>query len=474
MLVGELLRECRPLPEGLSFKKVVDVTDNSRDVKRGSLFFAIKGYKSDGNSYIEEAFKRGALAVITDSKEAFSRFKDRHPIILVDNVRKYLSLSVSRFYGNPQESVELVGITGTNGKTTTSFILYQVLNRLDVLTGIVGTVKVGIPNEEFPSERTTPSPVKFFKILKEMVKRGVKRVVLEVSSHGLELYRIYPARFKYSCFTNLSIDHLDFHGTMESYFTSKERLFFYTDGFGFINLDDSYGKLLYSLRNIFSCKVITYGKRGDFSFKFRPLRDGTLVFVNGSEFKTNLKGEFNVYNLVAAYAVLSSMGFTDKDLKDAFTSLYIPGRLQEVREGIFVDYAHTPDALENVLRTLRLLSPNRLISVFGCGGDRDKVKRPLMGKIAERYSDLVILTSDNPRSERPEEIVSDILSGVSDKSKFKVILDRKEAILEALKEKKVGDFLLIAGKGHEDYQEINGRRIPFSDVRVVEEFYEGV
>jgi len=471
--LGELLKGLAWVNSELAWKEVRGITDNSKKVAPGFLFFAIKGFRVDGNAYVREALQRGALAVITDCKKTAEKFKT-HNVIRVKDARKALSATAAKFYGNPHKALKLIGITGTNGKTTTTFILYHVLNQLGTLTGIIGTVKKGIPGREKSSVRTTPSPLDFFKTLKEMKETGTENVVLEVSSHGLELYRTYPAEFEFSCFTNLSAEHLDFHQNMENYMTAKEKLFFQTKNTVLINTDDKYGKLLYGLRRAFPCKTLSYGRRGDFSFEFKQDKRGLIVCINGEIVETNLKGAFNAYNVAAAYSILKCMGYSYADLKNSFRNIYVPGRLEEVAPNVFVDYAHTPDALEKVLKALKELKPSKIITVFGCGGDRDREKRPLMGKIAEKLSDVIVITSDNPRSEEPEKIIEEILKGIERKENTKVIPDRKEAITEALKIKKSNDIVLIAGKGHENYQIIGNEIIPFSDSKVVREFYESI
>ncbi|SMP04826.1 UDP-N-acetylmuramoylalanyl-D-glutamate--2,6-diaminopimelate ligase [Desulfurobacterium pacificum] len=473
MKLGELLREVAQLPSELAWKEVKGITDNSKEVKANFLFFAIKGFKTDGNAYIEEAFNKGALAVVTDSQRAFKTYKNRN-VILVKNARKLLSFAAAKFFGNPHKSLRLIGVTGTNGKTTTTFVLYHALNRLGTLTGIIGTVKKGIPQKETASVRTTPSSIEFFKTLKEIKEAGAENVVIEVSSHGLELYRTYPAEFDYSCFTNLSPEHLDFHVNMENYLTAKEKLLFRTKNTVLINTDDKYGSFLYGLKGIFSCKTLSYGKDGDFAFSFIQNRNGLTITINGETVRTNLKGEFNAYNVAAAYSILRCMGYRHEDLKNVFLDIYVPGRLEEVAPNVFVDYAHTPDALEKVLKALRELKPSKIITVFGCGGDRDREKRPLMGKVAERFSDKIVITSDNPRNEDPEKIIAEILEGIEEKEKVEIVPDRKEAILKALKVKEPNDVVLIAGKGHENYQIVGDKVIHFSDSEVVRGFYESV
>ena len=455
--------------------EVTSITDNSWKVKPGSLFFAIKGFKTDGNLYIPEAVKRGAIAVVTDSRESLKKYKKLGvPLIFSSNIRRDLALIACRFYGNPFSSLKVIGITGTNGKTTTAYLLYTVLNRLGKKTGLIGTVEYGLPGRTFPSERTTPSPLFFFRLLKEFKDAGAEFVVCEISSHGLKLHRVTGTEFEGAIFTNLSPEHLDFHKDLWDYFLSKEKLFFMTKGVGIVNSDDSFGKVLLGLRAVFPCRLSSFGREGKLRIEeVENVEDGLLVKLNcGKEIysvKTSLRGLFNAYNVAAAFSLLVELGFSGRELLNLFDGISVPGRMEEVVKNVFVDYAHTPDALEKVLKALREFKRGKLIVIFGCGGDRDREKRPLMGSIAEKLADFIILTSDNPRSEDPERIVNEILSGIKERSKVEVILDRRLAIERGLKLKKEEDILLIAGKGHETYQEIDGKKIPFDDRKVVKE-----
>ncbi|TCK06251.1 UDP-N-acetylmuramoyl-L-alanyl-D-glutamate--2,6-diaminopimelate ligase [Phorcysia thermohydrogeniphila] len=455
--------------------EVTHVTDDSREVKPGSLFFALRGFKTDGNLFIPEAVKRGAVAVVTDSRDSLEKYKSLGvPLIFSQDLRRDLALIVSRFYGDPSSSIKVIGVTGTNGKTTTAYILYHLLNRLGKKTAIIGTVEYGLPGKTIPAERTTPSPTTFFRLLKEFKENGADFVVCEVSSHGLKLHRVTGTKFKGAVFTNLSPEHLDFHKNLWDYFLSKEKLFFMTRDVGVVNGDDKFGKLLLGLRGIFPCKLSSFGKKGEFRIeRVENLEEGLLVILKlGREtypIKTSLRGFFNAYNVAAAFSLLVELGFSPRELLGLFDGISVPGRMEEVVKNVFVDYAHTPDALEKVLRALRELKRGRLIVVFGCGGDRDREKRPLMGSIAEKLADFIILTNDNPRSEDPEQIVNEILSGIRERSKVEVIFDRRLAIERGLKLKKEEDILLIAGKGHETYQEVGSKKYLFDDREVVRE-----
>jgi len=451
--------------------RVRGITEDSRKVEPGYLFFAFKGTSTDGNLYVDDALKRGAVAVFTDSKKTYSRLKGKVPTFFTETPRRHLSLVSARFFGNPERELSLIGITGTNGKTTTAYLIFSGLNRLGEAAGLIGTVEWGTYDSRFPSERTTPSPTQFFKQLAYLKDRGVKWVVCEVSSHGLELDRVYGVEFKGGVFTNLTPEHLDFHRSMFNYFAAKEKLFFKSQ-VSLFNIDDPWGELLFSLRPLFR-RVSSYGTKGKFKIEsfnstgFVPVRYRGNVY----NVKTSLKGFFNCYNVTAAFSLLTLLGFSPDELTQAFESVKVPGRLEEVSPGVFVDYAHTPDALEKVLKVLKSITKGRLITVFGCGGDRDREKRAPMGRVSSLLSDVVVLTSDNPRGEDPKAIISDILKGVVDRERVVVISDRREAIEWALNEKREEDVVLIAGKGHENYQQFKDYTVPFSDREVVEEFY---
>jgi len=468
MLLSELLRPfslkpCRDL-------KVTLVTEDSRKVVPGALFFAYKGSSTDGNFFAQEAVSRGASCIITDSRETYLKFRNRLPTFKVEEPRKLLSLVSARFYGYPNRSLKLIGVTGTNGKTTTAFLIYKALNRLGLRAGYVGTLGWGV-EELNPHERTTPSPTDFFRYLREFSLKGCSFVVCEVSSHALELDRLYGLEFELSLFTNLTPQHLDFHRDIYSYFLAKEKLFF-SSRRALFNLDDPFGLFLSALRAGFPADCYTYGSLPESDFLLGSFKGSELNYsYRGSSYllTSSLKGEFNGYNLLAAASALHLLGF--EPTRELFKGIAVPGRLEEVYPGVFVDYAHTPDALEKLLRAVSAFTRGRVITVFGCGGDRDREKRPKMGKVAESFSDLVIITSDNPRSEEPSSIISEIVSGIKEKSKVLVVPDRKEAIWKALSLKGEDDSVVIAGKGHEEYQVVGNRKLKFSDRLVVKEFY---
>jgi len=469
------------------------ITNNSKKVEKNYAFFAIKGTSVDGHNFIDEAIKNGASVIFIEDEKYIESLKGKNiTVVLTDNGRKSLALASNRFYDNPSEKLKVIAITGTNGKTTTSNLLAQYYEMAGYKVGVIGTINYRVGDEILSSGHTTPDPVEWFKTLKVMKDKGADVVVAEVSSHAADQYRVYSTKFHGGIFTNLTQDHLDYHQTMENYFLAKRRIFEQIDEFNkeaiySINVDDEYGRrILDYLKNhlkVNDDKIITYGKTSEdfkildyrlslfeteFSYKYKD----TL-----SKIKTKLRGVFNIYNLSATVSFLIKDGFDLKFLEEKALHLKpIKGRF-EVIEGqgfiVVIDYAHTPDALENILKSLNEIKENRIIAVFGAGGNRDKTKRPLMGETAEKLSDIVILTSDNPRNEDPLSIIEDILDGIKDKDKVITIVDRKQAIEKAISLAKEKDIILIAGKGHENYQIIGDKILHFDDAEVVKEIIDG-
>jgi len=446
--------------EGISF--------NSKEVKRGDIFVAVKGLHTDGHNYIGDAVARGAVAVI--SERDF-----QGPIVVVKDSRDALAYISNNFYGRPSEKMTLIGVTGTNGKTTTAFLIKEIIESSGRRTGLIGTISYRIGDEEFPSIHTTPEAPEYQALLARMLRAGCLYAVSEVSSHALAQKRADYTRFTTAVFTNLTRDHLDFHITMENYFESKKRLFYELlkeGGTAIINLDDPYGRALRDgLKNRHS---ITYAIDSD--------SDATAYDIinkpNGLRFKVRYRGVIypiesplvgipNVYNILASVCAAISLGIDRESIFGALKRVEkIRGRFERVSLGqdflCVIDYAHTEDALRRLILTARDFTEGRIITVFGCGGDRDRGKRPLMGRTATELSDMVFITSDNPRTEDPEAIIKEIEEGCTKKN-YKVVVDRKEAIYEAVAFAKKADTVLIAGKGHEDYQEIDGIRHHFSD-----------
>ncbi|MBM2839266.1 MAG: UDP-N-acetylmuramyl-tripeptide synthetase [Deltaproteobacteria bacterium] len=458
MKLKELLKTLKSYKiQGSEDTEIFDIQYDSRKVGKGSLFIAIKGEKADGNLFAEQAVENGAVAVVTDSP--FTPAIRERVVVAVPDSREALARISAVFYGEPSGKMKLVGITGTNGKTTTSFLVESVLSEAGLNPGIVGTINYRYAGKVLPAPNTTPESLDLQRLLNDMVESGVKTAVMEVSSHALSQERVGGCLFDVAVFTNLTQDHLDYHITMERYFEAKARLFtdFIDEGkTAVINMDDPKGEDL-SKRAL--GRVIGYGIKGrgietniypkDIKLGVEGI-EGTLATPSGEiKIKSSLIGEFNLYNILAAAGAGVGLGLPVEVIERGITALKnVPGRLERVDAGqpftILVDYAHTPDALERVLTTIRGLTDKRIITLFGCGGDRDRGKRPIMGRIATEYSDVVIVTSDNG-------------SGV------RVIPDRREAITEAIKEAREGDVVLLAGKGHEDYQIIGTQKIHFDD-----------
>ncbi len=451
---------------------------NSKEIRPGYLFIALKGNTLDGHNFVEEAIRKGASAVVME------KIMPIHPsisFIIVPNSRNAMSKLSAKFYRYPFEKINLTGITGTNGKTTTSYILESILQSSGAKPGVIGTINYRFPGHTIAAPITTPESLDLMQILRRMANAGVTDVVIEVSSHALQQGRVRDCPFKTAIFTNLTRDHLDYHGSMENYFQAKSRLFMglkkrsQGDATAIINTDDPKGKELAKL----VCKnVVTYGLKDTCNIKAKMIRAGRtgiiakLVMPSGeTEIHSPLIGKFNIYNILAAAAAAYSMGIDMEAIKTGISRLeHIPGRLEMVKNSqsltIVVDYAHTPDALDKVLKALRPLVSGRIITLFGCGGDRDSGKRYEMGRVAGTLSDMVFITTDNPRTEDPYSIASQVKKGVQDVlngSRCIVDLDRKSAIKRAVKTIDKNDLLLIAGKGHEDYQIIGKHKKNFDD-----------
>lgn len=476
-----------------SLNEVVSICRDSRLVVPGSVYVAIRGQQLDGHKFIAEACQAGAIGLILESESNLPS-NYRGAVVLVNNTRVALNKLAGRYYGNPAENLFCVGVTGTNGKTTTAYLTEAVLNQFGWLTGVMGTVDHHIGEHVWSSQMTTPDAIDLQKRLKDFSLLGAKAVAFEVSSHALSQYRADSIPFDCAVFTNLTRDHLDYHQTMEEYFCSKQRLFSdvlsrssKTHTFAIVNGDDPYGERLQVADR---ATLWTYGQnRAEFSFEiFRSDFTGSYFGIKHpsgrSELQIPLVGEHNVYNATAAFAVGIAAGGSAETCCEALEKIQgVPGRMQRVgglkRDlNVFVDYAHTDAALKSVIESLIAIrhstkSSARIITVFGCGGDRDKGKRPLMAKAAILNSDLVIVTSDNPRNEDPEEIISEIVRDIPSalrEEKVIEVVDRREAIMKAISCAKRGDVVLIAGKGHESDQIINGERKAFSDVEIAGEF----
>lgn len=456
---------------------VVELAYDHRSVRPGTLFFCVPGMTRDGHEFAAEAIARGAVALVDE------RVLDAGvPEIVVPSVRAAMAPAAARFYGDPTASLRVVGVTGTNGKTTTTYLVRSLLEADGCQTGLLGTVTSFIGGVEHPVVRTTPEAIDLQRAFRAMRDSGDRACAMEVSSHALALGRADAIHFAVAIFTNLSRDHLDFHSSMSDYFAAKRRLFDeLRPGVAVVNVDDPHGlELASSLEN-----PVTYGLR-DANADYRAVAvqtglDGSrfraLTPYGALELSSPLRGVFNVYNVLAALAATSALGIPEDVASEAIARAgQVPGRFEPVDEGqdfaVLVDYAHTPEALENVLSAARALSPRRVLVVFGAGGDRDRGKRALMGEVARRLADRAIVTSDNPRSEDPEAIIAEILAGAGADTPW--FVDRREAIAVAIGEAEPGDVVVIAGKGHEQGQEFTGgRKVPFDDRVVARELLRG-
>jgi murE/murF fusion protein len=492
--LSELIKACPGVHRSLcptaetSDPDICLVCQHSGSIKPGALFIAIKGFKADGHDYMEQAFKNGAVAAIAEKNP-----DNLDNVIIVENSRLAGAAIADRFYGSPSKDLILVGITGTNGKTTTSFILENIFKTCGFSTGVIGTVNIRYNGREYNNPVTTPDAIDLQKILHDMKKQGVTHVIMEVSSHGLDLNRVDFCRFNAAIFTNLTQDHLDYHESLEDYFKCKKKLFtdFFTpDNKGecpvIINTDDTYGRALVNQLPYRCTCISTRDDTRICAKNFRETIDGLKadISMEGSVISIDspLTGRFNLENILCAAAAAHVLGTDPETIKTGIENCsLIPGRLEKIKNCIgrhmFVDYAHTPDALESILTTLRHMAPARIITVFGCGGDRDRSKRPVMGKLACRNSDIVIVTSDNPRTQSPCAIIDDILEGLAEFNRipsetgaqipfekgYMVEPDRGKAIEKAVFMSKANDIILVAGKGHETYQITGSGTIHFDD-----------
>jgi len=478
MKLQELLEAVEPVEiAGDTSCEITGIAYDSRRAAPGWLFVALHGEKADGAAYIEDAIQRGAVAVISQTPCAAG---GSFPCIQVADARLTLSKLASAFYGHPADRLCTVGITGTNGKTTISFMLREIFKAAGRRPGLLGTVRYEIGDRVIPAARTTPESLDVQSMFSQMERAGCDSAVMEVSSHALSQHRVHGILYDAAVFTNLTQDHLDYHGTLEEYFLAKSRLFNQVRRFAVINGDDPWGKRLLDEKKHLAGRI-SYGfQEGSNVRGINPETDtnGSRMRVQSPwgevEISLQLIGRFNLYNALAAFAAAAALGIPVETIVKALADMQcVPGRLEAVENSkgkrVFVDYAHTDDALKNVLETLREITPGKLIVVFGCGGNRDKGKRPLMGKVAARLADYSIITNDNPRNEIPEKIAADIAGGFDSERKYETVLDRKAAIARGLELTGKKDILLVAGKGHETYQEFNGAIFPFDDREAVRE-----
>ena len=449
--------------------EIADLAYDARSATAGSLFFCVPGTRVDGHEFAAEAVANGAVALVVQRPLELDV-----PQIVVADPRRAMGVAADEFFERPTEALEVAGVTGTNGKTTTAFLLYSILAAAGRRPGLLGTIESRVGGERRGALRTTPEAIDLQRSFREMLDGGDRSCAMEATSHGSELGRLDRVRFSALVFTNLTQDHLDFHGTIERYFDAKRRLFTETRPPAAVNLGDAHGReLAQELEG--HQRLLTFGFAEDAELKPENLEvgpRGARFTAAGIELETRLRGRFNVENVLGAVAGARLLGIPDEAIAQGVKELRgVPGRFEAVDEGqpftVLVDYAHTPDSLENVLRTARDLAHNRLICVFGCGGDRDRGKRPLMGRIASELADLAIVTSDNPRSEEPEAIIGEIVAGAE--ADVDVEPDRRDAIARAIELAREGDVVVIAGKGHEQGQQFGDAIVPFDDRDVARE-----
>lgn len=486
--VEDIVKVISPIRvEGPQTAEVCHITADSRTVQEGSLFICLVGATVDGHSFVEKAVQDGAVAVVVSKPVTVA---DHVAVIYVEDTRQALQAAVPFFYDYPASKMRMIGVTGTNGKTTTTHIIAHLLRSQGYTVGVIGTVHILIDDQSYPIHNTTPDVADLQQILQQMVDAGVTHCIMEVSSHALALGRTAGVEYDTAVFTNLTQDHLDFHKTFDNYLAAKAKLFKQVsasyqvkEGKGaVINVDDAYGQ---SIVDVTTSPMITYSTEGKGSMNASDL----TVTAKSSQFtlnydgksypiSTKIAGMFNVYNTLAAVGATLYEGLSMEEIvKGLATFTAVPGRFELIEEGqdfaVVVDYAHTPDGLENILQTAKKIVENRILVVFGCGGDRDATKRPIMGRIAAQFGDRVFVTSDNPRTEDPVQIVKDVEVGVReglhDDVTYEVIVDRREAIHKAIAEATTGDVVIIAGKGHEDYQILKDETIHFDDREVARE-----
>ncbi len=471
--------------ENLNFESlgIRSIETDSRKCTPGSLFVAVAGNAADGHKFISKAIDNGAVAVVYQNEGSFEK-RSGITYIKAASSRRALATLASRFYGDPSAKLNLVGVTGTNGKTTTATLLYRLFTSMGYACGLISTIANYVGSKKIHTEHTTPDPLELNALLAEMVASGCEYCFMEVSSHAVDQDRVAGLKFRGGIFSNLTHDHLDYHKTFAAYRDCKKAFFdsLPADAFALVNIDDANGDVM-----VQNCKAHIYRysctRMADFKCRLmEETMDGMQLTIDGTHVWTRFIGAHNAYNLLAVYAAAMLLGAGKDEVLTLLSAMKaVEGRLEYIKGGdnltAVVDYAHTPDALENVLKTLRDAARGEyLICVFGCGGDRDKTKRPEMGQIAAKYADRVVVTSDNPRTEQPEDIIADIRAGMSaaDRAKSVFITDRAEAIRSALLFAPRGAVILVAGKGHEDYQIIGTVKHHFDDKEVIREAFSSI
>ena len=457
-------------------EQINEIAYDSRNVKEGDVFVCIKGYKTDGHKYAASAAEKGAKIIVAEDKIDVCA-----KVMYVKDTRCALALMAKAYFADPMKGKKLIGVTGTNGKTTVTYLVKKICRDHNMRLGLIGTNQNMIGDEIIPTERTTPESFELYSLFDHMAKKGADGVVMEVSSHALDLKRVYGCEFETAVFTNLTQDHLDFHGTMENYFNAKKKLFSMCKN-AVINIDDEYGK-----RILPSCKFLSYGIENEkASLNAKNIKISAsgvnfdLVYENQTyDAHLPIPGKFSVYNALAAIGAAISLKISPQDAVDSLKTAHgVKGRCEVVKTNtpytVIIDYAHTPDGLENIISTINEFKENRVITLFGCGGDRDRTKRPIMGKTAGKLSDFLVVTSDNPRSEDPAKIIDDIMPGVLESGcEYIRIENRREAIKWAMENAKKGDIIILAGKGHETYQILKDKTIHFDEREVIAEVLAG-
>ena len=464
---------------------ITNVDSDSRNIKENGMFIAIHGFETDGNNYIPDAISNGAIVIMVDEATNLKELSipESVTLLVVPDTRLALSICACNFYDNPSRKFKLIGVTGTKGKTTTTFMMKKILEKAGHKVGLIGTIAVYIGDKKIKeSSRTTPESIELQKIFADMVNEGVDVVVMEVSSQSLKLNRVNGCDFDYGVFTNFSHEHISEkeHPDMEDYFQSKLKLFEMCK-VGFVNADDIYSA---KAGRLAKCEITTYGIDNFCHILAKDITitnsyvDFKVKIDNKNErVKTCIPGRFSVYNSLAAICIACKLGANAEQIKEALVEVRVPGRSELVDNKrdltIMIDYAHTPESLESILRAVKSYTKGRVISVFGCGGDRDKIKRPLMGEVSGIVATNTIITSDNPRTEDPEEIIKEIEVGIKKTNgQYTCIVDRTKAIKEAIRMASKSDIIVLAGKGHEPYQEINHEKLPFDERIIVNEIIE--
>ena len=477
--------------EGLKVKgdleiDIKGIEKNSKEVKEGYLFIAIKGFSVDGHNYIEDAIKAGAVAIVIQEGCDLKSFKvpTGITVVMAKDTREALAITASNFYGNPSSKFKLIGVTGTKGKTTTTFMIKEILEKAGKKVGLIGTIATYMNSKKIKdSDRTTPESLELQQIFSEMVDAGVEAVVMEVSSQSLKLHRVTGCEFDMVLFTNFSEDHIspNEHPDMEDYFNSKLKLFEMCKT-GIVNADDLHGAKVARLfpdNNITTYGIDNYANvlAKDITITNSYVDFRVKITDRNERVKTCIPGRFSVYNSLAAICIAQKFGISSQVVKEALEGVRVPGRSELVDNKleipIMIDYAHSPESLQSILQAVKSYTRGRVISVFGCGGDRDSGKRPIMGEISGKVADYTIITSDNPRTEEPEKIVEQIEEGIKKTNgKYSVVVDRTEAIAQAIKMATKRDIIVLAGKGHETYQEINGVKHPYDERIIVKDIIE--